>query len=134
MESNNNKIATVCFMFAGLLIGIFVWVMMNTAAAIATGDIGRALSGDLARHGLPALIGFACFIGFQFNKGIVAWSDEVITETRRVVWPSRKDTVAMTVVVCIMLLICGAAFGIMDVVSGSVVDWALHLNLLGALG
>jgi preprotein translocase subunit SecE len=134
MENTNNKIATVCFMAAGILIAIFFSIVMSTLAAVTTGAVGRFFAQDMVRHVLPALVGLACFIGFQLSKVIGAWADEVITEIRRVVWPSRKDTVAMTIVVCVMLLISGVFFGILDVVSGSVVDTVLHMNLLGALG
>ncbi|MES2855866.1 MAG: preprotein translocase subunit SecE [Bdellovibrionota bacterium] len=131
MENNNNKIATVSFMVAAVLIAIVVSVLMNTLAAVTTGGFGRFVAQDAVRHGLPAVIGLVCFFAFQFNKGVATWADEVITEIRRVVWPSRKDTVAMTIVVCIMLIISGVFFGILDVVSGSVVDWVLHQNFLG---
>ena len=134
MENNNNKIATVSFMLAAVLIGIVVSVLMNTLAAITTGGFGRFVAQDVVRHGLPVTIGLVCFFVFQFNKTVTTWADEVITEIRRVVWPSRKDTVAMTIVVCVMLIISGVFFGILDVVSGSVVDWVLHQNILGIFG
>ena len=50
----------------------------------------------------------------QFNKNVTKWADEVVLETSKVVWPTRKDTTAMTVVVCVMLIISSAVLGFFD--------------------
>jgi preprotein translocase subunit SecE len=131
-QSSTNKTITISFMLAGILVGIFVAVICETIAAIATGGVGRFFAQDLVRHGLPVLIGFVVFIFLQTNKGIHAWGEEVVTELSRVVWPSRKDTTAMTIVVCVMVLLSGAFFGILDVFSGAIVSWLLHQNFLGS--
>lgn len=131
MDNTNSKIVTVSFMVAGILIGIVVSVLMETLSAVSTGAFGRFVSQDFVRHGLPVVVGLGSFLFFQINKRIVAWADEVVVELRRVVWPSRKDTTAMTIMVCVMLLISGVFFGVLDVVSGSVVDWLLHQNFFG---
>lgn len=130
-QSGSNKTITVSFMFAGILIGIFAAVLMETLAAVTTGGFGRFVSQDLVRHGLPVVLGFAVFIFLQTNKGIHDWAGEVVMELSRVVWPSRKDTTAMTIVVCVMVLLSGAVFGILDMVSGAVVTWLLHQNYIG---
>ena len=133
-QSSTNKTITISFMLASILIGIFVSVLMETLAVVTTGAFSRVVSQDLVRHGLPVVVGFAVFIFLQTNKGVYEWGGEVVTELSRVVWPSRKDTTAMTVVVCIMVLISGAAFGILDMVSGAVVTWLLHQNFNGIFG
>jgi preprotein translocase subunit SecE len=130
-QSNTNKTITVSFMLAGILAGIFIAVVCETIAAIATGPVGRFFAQDLVRHGLPVVVGFAVFVFLQANKGIHSWADEVVTEISRVVWPSRKDTTAMTVVVCVMVLLSGVLFGVLDAVSGAVVSWLLHQNFFG---
>ena len=133
MESTNtnSKIITVSFMVAGILIGVFASVMIDTLAAIATGGLGRFLNQDVVRHGLPVVIGICAYFLLQFNKSVLKWADESVTELLKVVWPTKKETTSMTVVVCIMLLISGAFFGVLDVVSGTVVDWLLHQNFFG---
>ena len=131
MENNNNKIVTVCFMLTGILIGIVVAVLMETLGAVGTGAFGRIVAEPAVRHGLPVVVGLIAFIVLQANKKVVSWADDVVSEIRRIVWPSRRDTMAMTVVVCIMLLISGVALGLLDVLSGSFVDWLLHRNLGG---
>ena len=131
MENSNNKTITVSFMLSGILIGILVSVILETLAAVTTGAVARFVSQDLVRHGLPVLVGFVTFIVLQSNSRIHSWADEVTTELKRVVWPSRKDTTAMTIVVCVMVLVSGLIFGLLDVASGSIIDWLLSHNLLG---
>ena len=131
MENNNSKIVTVCFMLTAILIGIVVAVSMETASAIGTGAFGRFVSDPLVRHGLPVVVGLIVFVALQANAKVRSWADDVVGEIRRIVWPSRKDTVSMTVVVCVMLLFSGLALGLLDVVSGKFIDWLLHRNIVG---
>ena len=42
------------------------------------------------------------------------WITDIIIELRKVVWPSRQDTVHLTVVVLIVASIIGAALGGLD--------------------
>lgn len=133
MENNNNKTITVSFMVAGILMGILFMVIVDTLGAVTTGGFNRFVTQEWVRHGVPVLVGFVTFIVLQTNKKIHSWGDEVTTELKRVVWPSRKDTTAMTIVVCVMILVSGVMFGLMDVVSGSVIDWLLNRNFLGGL-
>jgi preprotein translocase subunit SecE len=128
VENSNSKVITISFMVTAALVGIVISALMGPLSATASGPLAHALSTDLVRHGLPVLVGLILFLSLQFNAGVVAWSDDVVTELARIVWPSRKDTTNMTVVVCIMLLISGVLLGVLDFVSGTAVDWLLHLN------
>lgn len=133
METNNNKTITVSFMIAGILIGILASVIIDTLGAVTTGGFNRFVTQEWVRHGVPVALGLLTFILLQTNSKIHSWADEVTTELKRVVWPSRKDTTAMTIVVCVMVLVSGLVFGLLDVVSGSIIDWLLSRNLLGGL-
>ena len=44
-----------------------------------------------------------------------------VSEVRKVVWPSRKDTVAMTTVCCVMVVLSGVAFGLFDFVASQLI-------------
>jgi preprotein translocase subunit SecE len=133
MENNNNKTITVSFMVSAILVGILFSVIMDTLGAVTTGGFNRFVTQDIVRHGIPVLLGFITFIVLQTNSKIHSWADEVTTELKRVVWPSRKDTTAMTIVVCVMVLVSGVVFGLLDVMSGSIIDWLLNRNFLGGL-
>lgn len=131
--ANNKKAATVGFMLAGILVGIGVKVLLDSVAAVATGSVGRFFAMDLVRHGLPVVTGLLSFVVLQANGAIREWGDEVVSELRKIVWPSREHTVRMTIFVCIMLMISGAALGLLDVVSGKLIQWLLSKNLFGIL-
>ena len=131
--ATNRKISTVAFMATGVLVGIAVKVLLDASAAIATGSIGRVLSTDFVHHGVPVIVGFVVFAALQANAGVRSWGDEVVTELRKVVWPSREDTIRMTLVTCIMLILSGAALGLLDVMSGKLIEWLLNKNLFGFL-
>jgi preprotein translocase subunit SecE len=47
---------------------------------------------------------------------------DIYTELRKVVWPSREDTVHLTVVVVIVTLILGAILGAIDIGFGWLID------------
>jgi preprotein translocase subunit SecE len=41
---------------------------------------------------------------------------EVVYELRRVVWPSKKETIGSTSVVLVIVLLCGVFLGVVDVI------------------
>lgn len=129
MENNNSKVVTVSFMVAGVLVGYIVAFILNTIGASASGDVARLVNRDVVRHGVPILIGVLAFLSLQFRKGVVEWADEVVTELKKIVWPSRKDTTNMTIVVCIMILLSGVVLGLFDFAAGNIIDFLLNMNL-----
>ncbi|WP_413290339.1 preprotein translocase subunit SecE [Bdellovibrio sp. HCB337] len=121
MEKTNSKIITLSFAIVAFLVGLVVSLLMKAFAG-AFAVVARANDVDLIRHGLPLIIGFGLFAYCQFNSKVVAWGDEVVTEVKKVVWPSRKDTTAMTIVVCIMVLISSVIISSFDMISGYVIN------------
>lgn len=51
---------------------------------------------------------------------------DIISELRKVVWPTRQDTVYLTVVVVVVTLILGAVLGAIDIGFG----WFIEQTLL----
>jgi preprotein translocase SecE subunit len=47
---------------------------------------------------------------------------DIINELRKVVWPSRQDTMHLTVVVVVVAVLVGAALGGIDIAFGWLVD------------
>ncbi len=121
MDKTNSKLMTLCFAIASALVGLSVHLLIKAFAG-AFGVIARFADTDLVRHGLPVGIGLAMFIALQFNPRVLAWGDEVVSEIRKVVWPSRKDTTAMTIVVVIMVLISSVIITSFDFLSGYVLN------------
>jgi preprotein translocase subunit SecE len=129
MESTNSKVITVSYMIAGALMGIVINVLLETLSAMATGPAARILGNEYIRHGTPVIVGLATFAILQFNGRINLWAEDVVTELRRVVFPSRTDVTRMTLVVCVMLIISGLAIGLLDVVSAHLIDFILNFNM-----
>lgn len=50
---------------------------------------------------------------------------DIINELRKVVWPSREDTIHLTVVVVVVSIILGAVLGGIDIGFGWLVDHVL---------
>jgi len=124
MENTNSKILTLSFALAGAISGLIVHLLIKSFSA-AFGIVARLADSDLVRHGLPVLIGMAVFLGLQFNPKVRTWADEVVTEVRKVVWPSQKDTTAMTIVVLIMVAISSVIISAFDFASGMFLKWIM---------
>lgn len=125
MDKANSKILTLSFAIAGALLGLTTHLLLKSLAG-AFGVVARFSDSDLVRHGLPVAVGIVVFAVLQFNPRIVTWADEVVVEIRRVVWPSRKDTTAMTIVVVIMVLISSVIVTGFDLASGSVLKLLMN--------
>lgn len=128
MENSNQRIKTLCFaMFAAIC--AFGVAMLFQSLSGAFGIVARAMDSDLVRHGLPVAIGFAIFLYLQFNKHIRdVWAEEVIVEVSKVVWPSRKDTTAMTIVVVIMVIVSTIIISTFDFGSGAILNHLMSLK------
>jgi preprotein translocase subunit SecE len=126
MQSDNRKILTLSYMVTAVLTAFVVGVLMDALAA-TFGGVARVVSNDIVAHGLPVTIGVITFAILQFNRKVNAWADEVVVEIKKVVWPSKKDTTAMTIVVCIMLVITGIVLGTFDFLSSLFVNYLVSL-------
>lgn len=124
MENTNSKILTASFAIAGALIGLTVHFLI-IAFAGAFGVVARAADSDLVRHGLPVLTGVLVFAVLQFNPRIMAWGEEVVLEIRKVVFPSRKDVTAMTIVCVVMVLISSVIISSFDMLSGFFINYLM---------
>lgn len=117
MENTNSKIITACLGLAALILGVTLHLLLKAFAG-AFGVVARLLDYDLVRHGVPIAAGLILFGVCQFHPKIRAWAEEVVVEVRKVVFPSRKDTVAMTISVIVMVLISSVIITVMDWASG----------------
>lgn len=65
----------------------------------------------------------------QSRGGILSWRPrfvtDIISELRKVVWPTRQDTTYLTIVVVIVTVILGALLGAIDIGFGWLIDHTL---------
>lgn len=119
MDNTNSKILTLSFGIAAALIGFTLSLLIKIFSVFRI--VADATSSDLARHGIPVAVGLGLFLLFQFHPKIRVWGEEVMSEIRKIVFPSKKDTTLMTVSVVIMVFISSAIIWSFDVFSAYVV-------------
>lgn len=117
VRQENLKIVTVSFIALSFLCAFIVRVLFETLAS-TFGLFARFYSMDILRHGVPLTGGLILFCLFQFQKPWQKVADEVVTEVRKVVWPGKKELYAMTLLVCVILIVSGLVLGFFDMVSG----------------
>jgi preprotein translocase subunit SecE len=127
MEKSINKIMLVSFVFAAFLIGYTVQVI-NTILSSSWGVWARLTDSDLITHGAPVIIGILFFLFLNISKPVKNWSHEVVVEISKVVWPSKKDTTALTIFVCFFMIISGIILGLFDFFSSQVIQFIIELS------
>jgi preprotein translocase subunit SecE len=99
---------------AALLIAAAVWGFYYLAASPMIARLGVILAGVL----LAAAVAWTSEPGKRFY----AYSQEGIAETKKVVWPSRKDTVQTTGIVVAFVIVMALFLWIVDAILARVVE------------
>ncbi len=121
MENNNKKILTFSYLIAAFVVAYSFGQLLEALSSVIPW-LSRFTGSDAVKHGLPVVLGLGTFFGLQFSKKANVFFDEVVTEIRKIVWPSRRDTTAMTIVVTVMVVIAGFLLSMFDGVSGYLVQ------------
>ncbi len=126
MDKSTQKIITLSFLTFAILIYLSFNLLLK-AFASSFGVVARFQDIAFVKHGFPVLLGLSIFLFLQFNKDIHLWASEVVLEIKKVVWPSRKDVTAMTIVVIVMVIISSVIITTFDFISGYVVSYLMRL-------
>ncbi|MFO7762442.1 MAG: preprotein translocase subunit SecE [Wenzhouxiangellaceae bacterium] len=80
--------------------------------------------------GLVAAVGVALFVAAQTIKGREALSyvREVDVERRKVVWPTRQETLQTTLIVLAVTVVVAIILFLMDTVFGGLVRWLIGMG------
>lgn len=70
---------------------------------------------------IAAICGLVVFVVLYKNAKVNEFTNEVITELGKVVWPDRKETVLSTGVVSVLVAICALIFFAFDMLWGAVI-------------
>lgn len=124
-EKNNQSIVNFAFVVTAFLAYFVVAVLFETLAE-TFGPVARLRNMEVIKHGLPVAVGLATFLFMFMNKKTHEWVDEVVTEVNKVVWPSQRDTVTMTIVCCVMVVISGVSLGVFDFISSQLIKLFVH--------
>lgn len=138
MENTNKKIVAVSLLLFSAVSGFTLHLLMvilggtigfftgladssNTVAKVlgtAIASVVRLTDLDVVRHGLPVGFAIVLYLYLQLNSKVQVWADDVVAEIRKVIWPSQKDTTAMTIAVVIMVAISSVIVSVFDWFSG----------------
>lgn len=125
MNKTNEKLLTLSFAAFAFLLGLsFHLVLKSFSGAFAF--VARLNEADLFKHGLPVAIGLGTFFYLQFNKKTLDWGREVILEITKVVFPTKSDTTALTIVVVIFVLISSVIITLFDFISSFIVKGIIN--------
>lgn len=124
-EKSNQSLVNFAFVVCGFL-AYFIVAVLFESLADAFGPVARLRAMEAAKHGLPVGLGLITFLALFLNKKVHAFADEVIVEIRKVVWPSQRDTMAMTIVCCVMVIVAGIGFGVFDFFASQLIKVFVH--------
>ena len=116
-KATTNKVMTFTFLLAAALVFWTVGVLFDTASD-SFAVVANLKANPLFQHGVPMVCGLAMFLWLQTSAKNKAFTEEVITETSKVVWPSFRDVKGMTIAVTIMLIISGIVLAAFDLGAG----------------
>ena len=118
----------VKYVIAALLVlgGLFVWYWFSTPAnAARLGDWAPQLRGLAVVAGLVA--GTGVFLVSSKGREAREFLSESRFELRKVVWPTRQETVTTAIFVAIMMVLLAVFFLGIDSAFGALVRWLLTL-------
>lgn len=119
-EKSNQSLVNFAFVLLAFL-AYYITSSLFEVLAGTFGVVARFHDIVAAKHGVPVAVGLVVFVSLFFNPKSQLWADESIAELRKVVWPSRKDTIAMTMVCCVMVVTAGIALGVFDLVASQLI-------------
>lgn len=131
MESNIRKLTYIAFVATSFVAGLIIWYVFGGVADIASlpspiylGEAGVDGTLELKlshlQTGVATVFGVGTFIGLFMNTTAVEFTDDCFAELYKVTWPTRKETVASSIVVGVMVLVAALMFQIMDLVWGGI--------------
>lgn len=124
-DKTNQKVMMLSFVIAALLSMVVSRVLFDTLGGMFA-VVERWRSIEALKHGVPLAIAAAVFLNLQLNPKVRVWADEVISEIRKIVWPSQRETVATTVAVCVMVVVAGLGLSVIDYVSSMLIKWIVN--------
>ena len=119
-----SKVVQVSFVAVSFIVGLTVRVIFEFFAVVS-GSVAKIYAIETVRHGVPVACGAVLFLFLQFNPKTRKWLEEVVTEIHKVVWPGKKDTLSMTTVVCVILILSGMVLGLLDLSAGAVMRFIM---------
>lgn len=111
---HNQKYILMTFLGAAVLLGTSVrGLVVPLLASMEIGD--PRIFGFMDASAIGGLcIGIATFFVLNRNRAAYVFTDEVVAELRKVVWPDKQETMRSTLVVVSFTVIVAGALGAYD--------------------
>lgn len=111
---DNQKYILMTFLGAAVLLGASIrGLVVPLLASMEVGD--PRLFGLMDASAIAGVfIGIATFFILNRNRAAYVFTDEVVAELRKVVWPDKQETVRSTLVVVSFTVIVAGALGLYD--------------------
>ncbi len=110
---NNQRYILLALMMIAVVVGV-------TSSSIAGDVLARVDSGDPIKLGLAVstwtgiVTTAVLFAGLLRTPRVYIFADEVITELRRVTWPTQEETVRSSTVVVVFTVVLAAVLAVYD--------------------
>ena len=108
------------WMFVHLIEDVWAWTWSEWPQAIP-----RPI--DLWAKGAGIIIGIALVVWGWTREKYFKFVSEVVVEVSQIIWPTRAETRAATIVVVVITLICSGILALMDLFWSRVTDWLYAL-------
>ena len=119
MQDNRRWILISLFLF-GITVGYVSFLLfrnINVMFRLAT----YFPFAEVLVKALPVVLGVGIFVWVYRSQSRMSYLDDVVGEIRKITWPTRKDTVASTIVVVIAILIIASILGVYDALCNWVI-------------
>lgn len=118
---DNRRWILISLLLLGIIVGYTSFLLFRNIDVMfrLTAHLPHA---DLLVKALPVLLSGGVFVWIYRSQSKMAYLDDVVAEIRKITWPTRKDTVASTVVVVIAILIIASILGVYD----SICSWIIR--------
>lgn len=108
------------WMFSHLVEDLWSWSWAQWPATIPRPN-------EYWAQGVGILIGLALMVWVWSRERYFKFVSEVVTEVSQIVWPTRQETKAATIVVVVITLICSGILFVMDQFWSASTDWIYNL-------
>jgi preprotein translocase subunit SecE len=89
-------------------------------------QIRRIAGIALAREAVPVVLAAIVFAILYRNSKVNIFLDEVVSELRKVTWPTRPEVIRSTTVVIICIAFASVVLGTFDLTWGKVISYLLN--------
>ncbi len=110
----NKKIISLIYLIGALIVGLLMREMLETVWVVARWPMPD--SWVLMPYDIIGIIfGLSTYVILRKIRRVMDFTNDVIVELGKVVWPTQKESMLSTVVVSVLITICAIILGVFDI-------------------